>query len=142
MSNVRQLVHALELAIFDWVRSEFPPLLEEIESQLVGIAGAEPTYTNGGGFFLSLHPAPGAVPLPASFLAKFASLEGPTISSPELQLGASTTIHVNPHGYFSSLEIWSHAGDYPRDRHPAKFSLSRPAGTYIDLRGMEAGDNA
>ena len=135
-------MHALELAILDWVRSEFPAHSAALESQLMGIGSSEPAYTNGGGFFLSLHPAPGAVPFPASFLARFASLEGPTISSPELELGASSTIHLNSQGEVSSLEIWSHAGDYPHDRHPQEFSLSRPAGNYVDLREVEPDRNA
>jgi hypothetical protein len=40
-------------------------------------------------------------------------LEGVTITSPELQIGAATILYINK-GIIDVLEIWSYDGEYPR----------------------------
>ena len=130
-------MHPLEIAIIQTIRSAFSEYRAAIDSQFHGITTSKPNYTGGGGFFLSLHVAPTAVPLPESFLTTFSALEGPTISSPELENGASSRVHVGADGYFNSLEISSFAGDYPHDRHPKEFTFSRPIGTIVDLNTPE-----
>ena len=70
--------------------------------------------------FLSLSLPPEARPLPSS--GDTECIDGPTITSPELQLGALVTLWLTG-GQVSSLEICSCASDYPQDRHPHPFSL-------------------
>ena len=70
--------------------------------------------------FFSLSLPPEARPLPNSSDAE--CINGPAITSPELQSGALVTLWLTG-GQVSSLEIWSCASDYPQDRHPHPFSL-------------------
>ena len=109
-------LHTLESAVLAWLAEANPELRQQLQHAQV----SEREFTKGGGVFLSLSLPPEARPLPSS--GDTAWIDGPAITSPELQSGALVTLWLTG-GQVSSLEIWSCASDYPQDRHPHPFSL-------------------
>ena len=109
-------LHTLENAVLTWLAEACPELHQQLQHAQV----SEREFTKGGGVFLSLSLPPEAMPLPSS--GDTERIDGPAITSPELQSGALVTLWLTS-GQVSSLEIWSCASDYPQDRHPHPFSL-------------------
>lgn len=117
-------MHALVSAILAWAKNSHLEHLSALESQTGSLVVSNTYYTQGVGCFVSLSPIEAVVPFSALFLSRFSSLEGPTISSHELEAGAASILHIDASGLINEIEIWSHAGDYPIGRHPTDFSLA------------------
>lgn len=128
-------MHLVERTILQWIASRVAPEISAaLASQVEHIEASGREYTNGGGVFVALTPGKLAMAVPADWRASYSAIDGPELRSPELEAGASATLHFNESGLMSSLEIWAHANDYPTNRHPEGVSLARPSGTHIDLR--------
>ena len=110
-------LHPLESAVLAWLAEANPELRQQLQHAQV----SEREFTNGGGVFLHLTQPSDAKPLP-NCSSDAAWIDGPAMTSPELQSGALITLWLTG-GQVSSLEIWSCASDYPQDRHPHPFSL-------------------
>lgn len=125
-------MHNLEAAIVAWFITKFGADDPELRRQLEASKVVEREFTSGGGVFLTLNAGKAAASRRAG---EISSLDGPEIRTPEMSEGALVTLHFNG-GLAGSFEIWSHAGDYPTDRHPADFILVEPKINHVDLRGV------
>ncbi|MCW2038787.1 hypothetical protein [Xanthomonas campestris] len=133
-------MNPLESAVLKFIKAAYPAYASILESQFQRLLVEARNFTDGGGVFVFLRVTPDAVAFPALWVENFGALEGPALTSPELESGATATLHVNPAGFISSIEIWAHANDYPIDRHPSVVSLSPNSGNVVDLRsGHSAG---
>jgi hypothetical protein len=129
-------MNRLEVAIVNWFSARLGPDIPGLAEQLASarLGGCE--FSNGGGAFLTLQVA--AADASAHRIALSGSvtaLDGPEIRSPELESGALATLHVDPNGVLSSVEIWCYSNDYPVGRHPNQFTLVEAEGNYLDMRG-------
>ena len=130
-------MHPVERTILQWIACQAAPEIRPaIASQFEQIEVSAREYTNGGGVFVGLTPGKSGTPVSAEWRVSYSAIEGPELKSPELEAGASATLHINQDGLAESLEIWAHANDYPTNRHPEVVSLAQPSGTHIDLRGQ------
>ena len=124
----------LEVEILKFIAAHYPQHAAVLESQIRNCAVSGREFTGGGGVFTSLTPSDQCQPLPIDTMGEGASFEGPALTSPELESGASTLLHFSSDGYIDSLEIWANAGDYPPDRHATDVTLSPFDSNVIDLR--------
>jgi len=128
-------MHPVERIILQWIACQAAPeIAPALASQFEHIEVSGREYTNGGGVFVGLTPGKSAIAVSAEWRASYSAIEGPELKSPELEAGASATLHINQSGLAESLEIWAHANDYPTNRHPEIVSLAHLLGTHIDLR--------
>lgn len=127
---------ALEHAIVTWFSERLGPAIPGLTEQLAASQVAEREFSDGGGAFLTLLVEAATANLHRIALDEGVSaLDGPEIRSPELQFGALATLHVDPTGVLSFIEIWCYSSDYPVGRHPGQFTLVEVVGTYVDMRG-------
>ena len=76
----------LESAVLAWLAEALPELRQQLQHAQV----SEREFTNGGGVFLYLSLPSEARPLPGSSDAEW--IDGPAMTSPELQSGALVTL--------------------------------------------------
>ncbi|WP_415883714.1 hypothetical protein [Neptuniibacter sp. QD34_54] len=116
----------LERNIILWLLDTYPSEREAFASQLLGAKVTEREFTNGGGVFITFKPNQNSMPVSSNFLDGLTRTNGPEISSPELQHGATVDIEFDNNGIVDYVEIWAMAGDYPNDRHPDTYVFAKP----------------
>jgi hypothetical protein len=115
-----------EKDLFRWIINAYPEERDALASQLSEDAVVDREFTDGGGVFIGLARAKEARPVSESFLGQHLRINGPEISSPQLEFGATTDVEFNDLGFVDYIEIWSMGSDYPPSRHPQDYRFSAP----------------
>lgn len=126
----------LDRVLLRWFSERFGLAVPGVGEQLAAARVGEREFTGGGGAFLTLDVDAETARAHRIALNSGATVfDGPEIRSPELESGALATLHVDPNGVLSYVEVWSYSNDYPVGRNPAEFTLVEADGNYVDMRG-------
>jgi hypothetical protein len=119
-------MEAIEHDIVDCLLKAYPQQRNAIATQLFNCIVIEREYTDGGGVFVSVKPNDQSMPVSRHFLDGLTRINGPELSSPKLEQGATVDVEFNNAGFVDYIEIMAMANDYPKNCQLKDYTLSTP----------------
>ncbi|MCJ8270405.1 MAG: hypothetical protein MJK04_13505 [Psychrosphaera sp.] len=117
-------MEAIEQDIIYWLLKAYPEQRNAFSTQLLNCIVTKREYTDGGGVFVTVKPNDKSIPVSSYFLDGLTRTNGPELSSPELELGATVDVEFNEAGFVDYIEIMALANDYPKSQQLKSYVLS------------------